>query len=209
MVAGDKRRSAYNLEIKTLDYLVKILDKSDDTRNRCLLALLYLSGRRVVEVLHLKKHDIKIDKTFMSFETFNEKCFRSRKQGDYSVQIEDRFYEKINVSFSVSSEAYKKLGHYIHEHLEELEEDDYLFGRRKGTGHIHYNMAYKMIRFMCPEIWPHWLRHQRFSYVTEQLKELPTADLIYSLKDFTKHHRTDSTLAYIHRMRNIEIQKTI
>src|SRR4030043_6067 len=208
MVAGDKRRSAVNIEIKTLDYLVNICLVSENTRDSCLIALLFLSGRRLGEILHLKKSDIKVTNDFMSFETFNEKCFRKEKQGNYSILIKDRYYEKINVSFSVTSEAYRNLGQFITTHLESIKDNDHIFERFRGEGHIGRSMAYCVVKFLCPDVWPHWFRHQRFSMVTEQLKDLPTADLIYSLKDFTKHHRTDSTLAYVHRMRNIAIQKT-
>lgn len=228
MVAGSKRRSASNLEIKTLDYLVEICESSKNTRTSCLIALLYLSGRRINEVLELKKKDLIFTKDFLSFDTFNEKCFRTYQQGNFNLKREgifqtwnpkekmritskdlERFYEKINVSFSITSEAYKQLSPFLLDHIEPLDNEAYIFSKTRGTGSIGYGMAYQNIRKVCPDIWPHWLRHQRFSAVTEQLKDLPTADLIYSLKDFTKHHRTDSTLAYVHRMRNIEIRKTI
>lgn len=210
MVAGDKRRSAENLEIKPLGYLSNLCQPAKHTRDSCLFAFLYLSGRRLREVLHIKKGDLVFSQGFMSFETFNEKCFRSKPQSNYSINMGDRYYEKINVGFSTTSEAYKQLGSFVSEHIKDLKNEDYLFPNLyRNERHIGYSQAYKAIITLCPEIWPHWLRHQRFSAITEQLKDLPTADLIYSLKDFTKHHRTDSTLAYIHRMRNIEIRKTI
>lgn len=209
MVAGDKRRSAKNLEIKPPEYISDICLRSEHTRDSCLISLLYLSGRRINEVLHLKKKDIVFTGNFLSFETFNEKCFRSKPQGYYSIFRKNRYYEKIHCDFSTTSEAYHILSPFILEHIKDLDDDEYIFKKFRGKGYIGSTMGYKIIRFLCPEIWPHWLRHQRFSAVTEQLKDLPTADLIYSLKEFTKHHRTDSTLAYIHRMRSVEIKKQI
>ncbi len=212
MVAGDKRRSAVDLQLKPISYFEDICLKAKNSRDACLPAILYLSGRRINEVLRLRKSDFTETTESMRFETLNEKCFRSKPAGLYTLKIGERYYERISCQFSKATVAYHLLGSFVVNRLKELGDADYVFAQFRYRGERPYmgpSMGYRIIRTLAPEMWPHQFRHQRFSQVTETLKDLPTADLIYSLKEFTKHHRTDSTLAYIHRMRNVEIMKQI
>lgn len=206
------RRSAINLQIKDTTYFQSLCQKAENKRDACLIAILYLSGRRIGEVLGLRKNNFYETDEFLGFETLNEKCFRAKPIGAYTLKVGERYYERIMCQFSKETEAYRRLGPFVLKHLEELSQDSFLFAqfrKRVGRTNINKHRAWQIITKIAPEMWPHQFRHQRFSQVTETLKNLPTADLIYSLKEFTKHHRTDSTLAYIHRMRNVEIMKKI
>lgn len=195
MVSGDKRRSTKNLEIKKLGYFINICNRGTNTRDQCLPALLYLSGRRIGEVLEVKKQDfIIIPNSIASFKTFNEKVYLSKRLRKYKIKRGKRFYEEITPTFSLESESGKALWPYIENHLKTLDDTHYLFHPYRPYDldrHIGYGMAYKIIVSLDPDIWPHWFRHQRFSQVAQVFKDDPL-----TMHRFTYHKRIESTLEY-------------
>ena len=211
MVAGDKRRSAENLEVKNLDYFYELCGKAYNTRDSCLMALLFLSGRRIGEIMHLKKSDLVFSNGFLSFKTFNLKSFRKAENREFKILRDQRYYPEITTDISRTAEAYGTLGCFVEEHLNQTKGDEYVFKRFNGKGHIGTNMAYKIITFASPDIWPHWFRHQRitnaYNIIKDKVKD-PT-EVILNLHDFTKHRRIDTTLGYIHRSESLEIKKLI
>lgn len=231
LVAGDKRRSAENLEVKTLDYFVNICLTAEHSRDSCLIALLFLSGRRISELMALHKKDIVLTKEFLSVTTFNEKTFRYAPKKDYLLEQEGeylqyfkdehnntftipktvRYYPKIQIDVSTSTPLFRELGHFIVDHITPLQPNDYLFPRFKGEGHISSGMAYKIVRFLAPDTWPHWYRHQRFTqvYTTVKSKMKDPFDVVMTLHDFTKHRSLDTTMNYIHHLKLKEIKKEI
>ncbi|GAG48918.1 unnamed protein product, partial [marine sediment metagenome] len=145
MVAGDKRRSSKTITPTTLTHLDAICSRARHTRDSCLIALLYLSGRRIGEILHLTKQDITITPDRMiTFTTFNEKVYRNRKYGDYTIQRGDRYYEAITPAFSITSVSGQVLSHYVTDHLDTLDMEDHLFYnlRRGRSVHIGYSSCY-------------------------------------------------------------------
>jgi integrase len=79
-----KRRDIKMSPPFSLAFLVEICVSAINTRDACLIALLFLSGRRIKEVLELRKKDLIISEEDLGFYTFNEKTFRSKQSGDYS-----------------------------------------------------------------------------------------------------------------------------
>lgn len=211
MVAGDKRRSAKNLEVKTLDYFVDICQRATTTRDACLPSMLFLSGRRISEVVGLQKKDITINQDFMTINTFNLKAFRSTPNKEFTLLMREKYYSLIAIDISRTTEAYQKLGVFIEAHLQSLKENEYVFERQRGTGHIGSGMAYLIVRSLDPDVWPHWFRHQRFTQVYNVTKNYATDpfDVVMALHDFTKHRRIDTTMNYIKGLKLQEIKKEI
>lgn len=231
MVAGDKRRSAENLEAKSLGYFNEICLRATNTRDSCLVALLFLSGRRISELLPLKKSDVQNTDEFLTIKTFNEKTFKYTqtkdfkivKEGHYFQYLKDeqgqtkqvpkteRYYPEIFITISKSTLAYQTLGGFVTQHLDTLRNSDYLFGRLKGEGYIGRQMAYKIVTFLEPDVWPHWFRHQRFTQVYNIVKSTvkDPFDVLLVLHDFTKHTRLDTTMNYVHHLKLQEVKKEI
>jgi len=221
MVAGDKRRSAENLEVKTLDYFVDICRRATNTRDACLIALLFLSGRRISELVGLKQSDLSLTTAYLVLKTFNLKAFRSQPNKEFTLLLHDRYYSIITVDISRSTEAYQCLGGFIESHINTLKDDEYIFYKFSRTykndegvwkrDHIGSNMAYLIVRFLDPSVWPHWFRHQRFTqvYNITKSKVKDPFDVVMALHDFTKHRRLDTTMNYIKGLKLQEIKKEI
>ena len=201
MVAGDKRRRVENTLPLTYGDIALIVYEIDEPRDRCLIALLYLSGRRICEILHLQKKDFKVEPHRISFETFNLKVYRSKKQGRYTIQRKGRFYERIRPHFRIDTKSGKRLSIYVIEYLHRLNDNDYLFPPlRKGASYIGYKMAYKIIRKYFPDAWPHLFRHERFTEASKIYKDDPVG-----MHRYTFHKRFESTLEYIRRLEEEKI----
>lgn len=199
MVQGDKRRKVEDLKplsAKEIRLKIETYRPVPYTivRDSCLLALIYLSGRRISEVVELKKSDFTIEENRISFITFNAKVFRSKKVGNYKIFRNDKYYEEIYPHFLIDTETGKELSFFILRRLGFLSEKMYLFNntRCKDDIPITVNMAYRIIRKYIPEIFPHYLRHLRFDYVAKLSRKDPLA-----LHYFTFHKKFESTLNYI------------
>lgn len=208
MVAGDKRRRVEDVKALTYQYLEFICETIKQPRDNCLLALLYLSGRRINEILHLQKQDFKIEDKRISFETFNEKDWHSTQSGEYTVKryvvFKDfkkrktppfkgyKYYRRIRPHWRTDSESGKCLTKYLLQRLGSLVEKDYVFKRLRGGGHIHYQMAYKIVRHYIPDAWPHLFRHERFTEISKAYQDNPVG-----MHRYTFHKRFESTLKYI------------
>ena len=200
MVAGSKRRQVDSVQPLTWTKIENQLTVIDDPRAQCLIALLYLSGRRINEVLHLQKKDFKVEPNRISFETFNEKVYRKKPTGDFQIPRNGRYYERIHPHWRTDTDSGESLTVFLIQTLDSLPKPtDYLFPRLKGVGHIHCNMAYKIVRFYFPDAWPHLFRHERFTEVAKAYQQDPVA-----MHRFTFHKRFESTLQYI---RNLEEEK--
>lgn len=214
MVAGDKRRNAKDIKSKiSWKELASKLEYAEP-RDACLIALLYLSGRRISEVLGLKKLDFMVEDNRISFETFNEKDYRKTQQGEYTVEryvkqhmFKGRksepyegilFYRKINPHWLVKSES-GILTHHVMDRLNSLKDDEYLFKSLRGKQYISRQMAYIILRRMFPNSWLHLLRHERFTEAAKLYVDDPIA-----MHRFTFHKRFESTLEYIREQKEKE-----
>lgn len=225
MVTGSIRRKVEDTKpINFEDIALKCLDL--DPRDSCLIALLYLSGRRVCEVLGLQKKDFKIEEKRISFQTFNEKVFRKNQQSDFTMKLtidrqralkdkdnkiiypkqyekyrDELYFQKIRPHWRTDTDSGKALTVFVTERVGSLADSDYLFQRERWpeSKPIGRFMAYKIVRFNFPDIWPHFLRHERFTEVAKVYRNDPVA-----MHRFTYHRRFESTLQYI---RNLEEEK--
>lgn len=216
MVAGSKRRKIEDVKPLTVPHLVNKL-KEMNTRNACLIALLYLSGRRINEVLHLRKEDIKIENNRISFVTFNQKDYRSKQTSDYTIKryVKRRnfkgrkskayegflFYRRIIPHFRTDSESGEQLTIFILNRYGYLTDKDYLFKSFRSDKPISYNMAYKIFIKYFPNYWPHILRHERFTEIYRVYHD----DIMKFHRD-TFHKRFESSLVYVRKL-EIEDEK--
>lgn len=218
MVAGDKRRKVEDTNPITIEYLYNVLVGIAEPRDSCLIALLYLSGRRVNEILHLQKQDFRIEANRVSFDTFNEKVYRAHPMKDFQIQrnvifkksLRDAqhkiiypkkyeyfpttiYYQRIRPHWRIDTPSGLAFTQFVTERVGSLpEKTDFVFSRRKGKGHIHYQMAYRIVRYYLPDMWPHLLRHERFTEVAKVYQDKPL-----ETHRFTFHKRFESTLQYI------------
>lgn len=211
MVAGSKRRRREEADPLPYPILAEKL-KTIDPRDSCLIAILYLSGRRINEVLHLTKKDLKIENNRISFETFNLKDYRKTAQGEYTIKryVKRRkykgrkseayegllYYRKIRPHFRTDSDSGERLTFFIMHRLGYLSEKDYLFKSYRANKPISYSRAYQIFRNHFPNAWLHILRHERFTEVFRVYKD----DLLEAHR-FTFHKRMESDLPYIRKLR--------
>lgn len=226
MVPGSKRRKVEDIKpFNYEDIALKLLDVESE-RDRALIALLYLSGRRINELLLLRKKDFRIEEKRISFETFNEKAFRKSFQPPFTFEREiDRkkavrdldtkeilyprryefysdivFNEMIRPHWRTDSRSGKALTEFILKRLESLSENDYLFQKQgKEPNPISRFMAYRIIRFYFPDLWLHIFRHERFTEIFKVYR-----DDIMTAHRQTFHRRMESDIPYLREIEKEE-----
>lgn len=207
------RRSPSTLPILgplDIDIIVK---KARSLRDACLIVLLYLTGRRIMEILGLRVRDFTISlRNVVSFRTFNEKNFRSKSTSQFLFEREGKFYENIQPRFDMDSISGKVLGHYVLDHLKAVrakDENGYLFAqhqllRKVDRPYISRQRAGQIIRAMDERLWPHGMRHIAFTRWAHVYREDPVA-----MHRLTFHKRFESTLKYIHAIEDAEKLKLL
>ena len=131
-IGRNTRRKPALLPILEPEDIDEICAKASVPRDACLIALLYLSGRRVEEILGLKAGDFFTSDTgIVSFTTFNEKSYRSEHNPPFTIKRKGRFYEAIRPRFSTRSPSGLILGHYVVDHVAGLDPGDYVFAQRR------------------------------------------------------------------------------
>lgn len=201
------RRNAETIPILSPASVGEICEKAESPRDACLVALLYMSGRRIGEVLGLRKTDFLRVGNIMYFTTFNEKSWRKKKTGDFQVEKHVQFkdydgivyYEKITPKFSLTSPSGKKLGHYVVDYLDSLEDNGYLFPafkrvRHVSRPHIGRVRAYQIVRSLDERLWLHAFRHINFTRMATVYRDDPM-----SMHRLTFHKQFKSTEGYIHK----------
>jgi len=204
-----KRRKSEQVIILSPEEIDEICRRAKTPRDACLIALLYLSGRRINEVLPLQKKHFTIRGNLVFFETFNEKSYRLKPQGDFQIPRQVKFknyegtvyYQSITPFFSLTSKSGRILGHYVMNYLRELDSEDYLFKPSKNSKKPHINMhrAYQILRELDDRLWLHALRHMRFTLLAKVYREDPI-----SMHRLTFHRKFESTLEYIHREEDLK-----
>lgn len=191
MVAGSKRRRVEEAEPITYQNLSLTCEKIEHPRDSCLIALLYLSARRISEILHLQKKDFKVEDNRISFETFNEKVYRKKPMGNYRIYRNNWYYEVIRPHWRTDTLSGKSLSKYVLQRLGSVAEKNYVFKSIRGEGYIGRSMAYKIVKYYLPNAWPHLLRHYRITEIVNAYKDDPVATHLH-----TFHKRFESTLQY-------------
>jgi integrase len=194
------RRSTTEIPILTPEELGKVLQKAECRRDACMVSLLYLTGRRIGEVLPLRLGDFTLsDPRVISLKTFNEKSFRAKRKPPYLIERPERpgmFYEVIEPMWSREGPSGSLLTHYVVDYLDKLREDgdDYLFPpyRSSPRKYINQPRAYQILRAMDERLWLHAMRHIDFTRMADIYQDDPVA-----MHRLTFHKRFESTLNYI------------
>lgn len=206
------RRSTSEIPILNPEEINGILRQAIYPRDSCLVALLYLTGRRIGEILPLRKQDFNVSSLDqVTFKTFNEKSFRMKRKPPYTVEkhgdyvykdkatkketrYTTRFYEAIEPQYSTRGPSGLLLDHYVKQHLFKLGAEDYLFPpyRSSAGDHINQPRAYQIIRALDERLWLHAVRHIDFTRMAEVYRDDPVA-----MHRITFHKRFESTLNYI------------
>ena len=206
------RRSTSEIPILEPLEVDQIVQKSVCPRDACLVVTPYLSGRRIGEVLPLRKLDFTLTQpSLITYKTFNEKSFRMKKTGRYTIpkmgnftlkkrdgtiiNYDTRYYEAIEPQWSRDGPSGKLLSHYVEDYLATLSDEDYLFPpyRRSSRDYINQPRAYQILRALDERLWLHALRHIDFTRMARVYKDDPVA-----MHRLTFHKRFESTLEYIH-----------
>jgi len=204
------RRSATEIPILEPREVDLIVQKSANKRDRCLVSLLYLTGRRINEVLPLKKGDfILSNEKEISFRTLNEKSWRTERKAKFTIErhgnytmkkdgkivhYKTKYYEEIQPKFSTQGPSGQLLGHYVTDHLQDLGDYDYLFPPHHNSDREYINQprAYNILRKLDNRLWLHALRHIAFTRMSRVYRNDPTG-----MHRLTFHRRFESTVGYI------------
>jgi len=191
------RRSSAEIPILEPAEMDGILQGAGCSRDSCLGALLYLTGRRIGEVLPLRRGDFTYRGYSVSFRTFNEKSFRATRRSPFVIQrpeCPERFYEAIEPQYSAEGPSGVLLDHYVKGHLYGLKPGDYVFSPRASSSkpYISQPRAYQIIRGLDDRLWLHALRNINFTRLAEVYSDDPV-----SMHRLTFHKRFESTLIYV------------
>ena len=228
------RRPASQIPILTPLEVDEICKRADHIRDACMISLLYMSGRRISEVLPLRKRDFNysqpgfdLEKSdgIISFTCMNEKSFRQTKDSTFNIKKRGvfhekrvhktdppgkeyyvRYYQKIEPKVSTLGPSGKALWWWIRRHLDNSHYDDYLF-RPYGTHTdkpISRSQAYSILVRLEPRIWLHSLRHMNFTRLAEVYADDPR-----EMHALTFHRQFENTLIYIQRKETKEKLKQL
>lgn len=131
------------------DEVGETIKKADRERDKALIAIFYITGARVSEIIDLKREDftIRSDELLITIEP--------QKRSDSGSPL--RKYD--NLIFDRERTPFIDI---ILDYVSDLEEDEFLFSSREG-GHISRVRAWQIAKEINPESSPHFYRHTRLS----------------------------------------------
>lgn len=135
----------------TREDLNDMIDRAENSRNKCLVALCHLTAGRINEVLPTRKSDITIDDDgYYVVNMLNEKN-RESKVKAVPINPSDPLFQ------------------HVKGQLDQLGEEDYLFPSwshpRPDKPYLTRGAAYKIVKRLNPDAFPHWFRHSRTTEV--------------------------------------------
>lgn len=130
------------------------ISKLDHPRNKALIAMIYLTGARISEVLALKPEDITVEGEFMVVTLRTKK----KRRG---VLI-----RKVPVSLRENRELVTVFADWF----KWVRQDQPIFySERDPAKPIGQIWAWKILKRACPDMWLHLLRHIRLSELATKL----------------------------------------
>lgn len=208
---GSIRRKTKGLSIEDRSYIHRLIEKVDATkysegyeylklRDKALITLLYLSGRRISELVGRVYEYTRGPKTsevdvysgvllgqiwvgyVKNIKVLKMKC-RILKKGSWKKGLKE-------VSATINIHYDDPLTQHVVAWLEYLrnhgyKDSDTVFKIKRAR-------AYQIITALDPDVWPHWLRHQRFSHVAETMDP-------YDLKEYAVWESIEPAADYVHR----------
>jgi integrase len=134
--------------------VIRLIELADTPQKKCLIALMFLSGGRINEVLPIRKRSFQI-KELDGIEYLIVRMRILKKRGGKIL------YRKIPLPLS------EQLVPYITNYIEPLKNDDRLFHgwyERKAL-----RLLKSLGRLIGRDVWNHLLRHCRLSELSEEL----------------------------------------
>jgi len=204
-----ERRSGKNIEVVSRSHIVELIQKVDSMkyghsikgslnpqeqklRNKCLIALLYLTARRISELVgRVAIYENQIDRwegvfieDFRTGRLEEEDTLRMRyrvlKRGHSKNSL------KVVMAF-VDMRLSDPLSQHVTEWLRYLKHKGY-----NKVFNITRQRAWQIITEIDSNIWNHWFRHLRLTHVSDTMNP-------WELKEFAKFARLETALAYVHQ----------
>lgn len=131
-------------------------------------------------------------------ETEGHKIFECQVCGH---QVERKIpYEIVRVY--LESPITQALWPFIQKRMDELKPHEHLFKAQTHSNHITPEMAWQLLHGLDPNIWVHWVRHQRASSLVRE-----TEFDAFDLKEFMKWKSLETAADYVHEARVDEKMK--
>ena len=133
-----------------LEYHISMVNTIKATRDKALLAFLFLTGARISEIVRsIRKYDLNIEmhKSEKFLVIYNVKCLK-RKPGNIATR---------NIPINIERE--KQFLKFVFAYTKELKPEEYLFKFSRQA-------AYNVVRKFRDELFPHYFRHLRLTDLT-------------------------------------------
>ena len=206
---GYVRRTAEGLVPIHRNYIQKLIDNVDVThydrnlkdRNKALIALTYLSGRRISElcgrILKDKISGVVVDVS----EGVKRKDFRFDTLDNQPIVIMHCRILKKGRILDPKTRLPKTRLPKVWKDIIMLRQDPFMkyvleWRNKCGTSNaklfnIKRSRAYQIIHELDADVWLHWLRHQRFSHLAKTMNP-------YQLREFAFWSSLEPAMSYIH-----------
>lgn len=183
----NKRTAQLSVTEKIGEFYSRV-SKIEDREHRVIIMLLYVLGARVGELILIRKQDCMFDSESMTIRRPILKV-KGRPIEPTEIPIADSFVEDIRKWVS----EVKSPGDFIFPYRKCVFGVPYV---RDSTRPISKRQVERIIKYEL-NMWPHYLRHMRFSHVAPNMRST------FEMRTFT-HHRTEGALnTYIHLMPGI------
>jgi len=148
---------------------------------QCLIAIMWLYGKRISEIIPLKTRAVRID---LNYLTILFLVLKKRAKKDPGIQYP--FLKRVTLD-----NEYTK---YVLAWWNQVKDKEYLFSRSQTKmGYIYRQYAHNLLKEISPRISCHLFRH---SLATQMAENGATA---YELINWFDWDRTDTALEYIRR----------
>lgn len=152
---------------------VDMILRFEPARIKCLVALLWLFGKRITENLRLKRKDFRVAHKYLYVHYYILK-----KKHRQAQAIPERKLKRITLE--------NRYTRYILDYVESIREPDaYIFAsNRSTTGYMSRNHAYRILKGLDPKCWLHLFRH---SVATEMAERGATEEELMAWFDWDRY----------------------
>lgn len=157
----------------------RLTREEQQMRNKALIAMLYLSGRRISEIVGLEAYEGLTTNNIVVGKIGERQVLR------FKVRILKKQSEVWRWKNLLMNDPFMK---YLLAWLRYLKAKDYN-GRVFA---ITRTRAWQIMVELDSHIWNHWFRHQRLSHLSDTMDE-------FELREFAEWSSLDPALDYIHR----------